>query len=286
MANITQLPTITTVTNTTTFVVINNSSTKRVSYLTIKNQLSNEIGKISSLTDVNVSSLSDNQILKYSTSTQTWNPTIIVTGTNTLLGLNDVDLSGKANGDVLTYSSSQSKWLATPSSSGALTSLSDVAISGTPFDGQVLKYSTSQGAWINDTDNTGSGSGGAYSRTTVSGVTSSISNGTTATISITGFKSYALLKIQTSAAAWVRLYTTSAARSSDSARAQTTDPTPGSGVIAEVITSGAQTQLMTPGVFGFNDDGTPATTIYAAVTNLSGSSAAITVTLTVLQLEA
>lgn len=131
-----------------------------------------------------------------------------------------------------------------------------------------------------------SGSSSAYSRTTAAGVTSSIANNATGNISITGFKSYSLLKIQTSAAAWVRLYTTSAARSSDSARAQTTDPTPGSGVIAEIITSGSQMQTMTPAVVGFNDDGTPGTTIYAAVTNLSGGSTAITVTLTLLQLEA
>jgi hypothetical protein len=84
----------------------------------------------------------------------------------------------------------------------------------------------------------------------------------------------------------VRLYTTSAARTSDSSRSQGTDPTPGTGVIAEIITTGPQTQLITPGVIGFNNDTLPTTTIYAAVTNLSGSSAAITVTLTLLQLEA
>jgi len=128
--------------------------------------------------------------------------------------------------------------------------------------------------------------GGGFSRNVSTGTTTSISNNTTATIAITGFKSYSLLSVQTSAASWVRLYTTSAARSSDSSRVQTTDPIPGSGVIAEVITSGNQTVLITPGVFGFNNDDTPATTIYAAVTNLSGSPAAISVTLKLLQLEA
>lgn len=284
MANITQLPNITTVTNTTTFVVVNNSSTKRISYLTIKDQLSNEIGKISALTDVNISGLSNNQVLKYNTSTHTWTPATIVTGTNTLLGLNDVDVSNRADGEVLTYSTSQGKWVAAVSSSGALNDLTDVVISGTPFDGQVLKYNTSLSAWVNGTDNTNGG--GVYSRTTATNATSSIYYNATANISFTGFKSYALLKVQTSAAARVRLYTTSAARSSDSARAQNTNPTPGSGLIAEVITSATQTVLMTPGVFGFNDDATPSTTIYAAVTNLTAGQQAITVTLTLLQLEA
>jgi hypothetical protein len=129
------------------------------------------------------------------------------------------------------------------------------------------------------------GSGGSYIRGTAQGATASIANNATGNISITGFKSYALFKIQTSAAAWVRLYTTNAARTSDNARIQTTDPTPGSGVIAEVITTGAQTQLMTPAIFGFNDDTSPNSTIYLAVTNLSGSTASITVTLTLLRLE-
>ena len=59
------------------------------------------------------------------------------------------------------------------------------------------------------------------------------------------------------------------------------------GVIAEVITttSGASTFVMTPGVIGWNDDGTPATTIYAKVQNLDSVSRTITVTLTLLPLE-
>jgi hypothetical protein len=91
--------------------------------------------------------------------------------------------------------------------------------------------------------------------------------------------------VQTSAAAWVRLYTDNTTRTSDNGRSQTSDPLAGAGVIAEVVTTGAQTQLITPAVVGFNNDGTPGTTIYARVTNNSGSTAAITVTLTLLQLE-
>ena len=81
------------------------------------------------------------------------------------------------------------------------------------------------------------------------------------------------------------MYTDSTSRSNDASRAETTDPTPGSGVIAEVITSGAATQVMTPGVIGWNDDSTPASTVYAKVVNKSGSTQAITVTLHYLALE-
>lgn len=131
---------------------------------------------------------------------------------------------------------------------------------------------------------TGSGTG-LQSRDSLSGTTSSIANNASAELNITGYKSYSLYKIQTSHAAWVRIYTDDAARDQDRTRSENVDPLPGSGVIAEVSTSGAETVLLSPGVIGFNNDSPVGTTIYAEVTNRSGSSAAITVTLTALRLE-
>ena len=110
-------------------------------------------------------------------------------------------------------------------------------------------------------------------------------NATDATAIFDGFKSYSLLKISTSAAAWVVLYTDSASRSADLLRDELTDPEPGSGVIAEIITTGSTGVLMSPGYFGFNNDTTTNTNIYAKITNKSASSAAITITLSLLQLE-
>lgn len=126
---------------------------------------------------------------------------------------------------------------------------------------------------------------GLESRSTAAGTTSSLANSASADLNITGFKGYALYKIQTSVSAWVRLYTDAASRSSDSSRLETVDPTTGSGVIAEVITSGGQTILMSPAVIGFNNETSPTTTIPCRVTNNSGSTAAVTVTLTLLKLE-
>jgi hypothetical protein len=123
-------------------------------------------------------------------------------------------------------------------------------------------------------------------RTTVSGTTASIANAATATINLAGFKGYVIYKIQTSAAAWIRLYTNVAARTADSTRAQGDDPASGAGVVVETISTGAQTIIISPGVHGFNDEATPISSIPIAVTNLSGVTAAITVTLTVLQIEA
>ena len=128
--------------------------------------------------------------------------------------------------------------------------------------------------------------GAGFSRTTANAATSSIANNASTNITITASKTYALQKIQTSAAAWVTLYTDATSRSSDGSRNETTDPTPGSGVIAEVITTGAATQLVTPGLIGFNNDGTPSTNVYLRVVNKSGSTQAITVTLHYLPLEA
>ena len=123
-------------------------------------------------------------------------------------------------------------------------------------------------------------------RTTASVTTASIANNATDNVAITGFKSYMVLKIQTNAAAWVRLYSDVASRTADASRDILTDPAPGSGVLAEFITSGSQTVIVTPAVLGFNNEGTPTTSIPVAVTNKSGSTRTITVILTLLQLEA
>jgi hypothetical protein len=109
--------------------------------------------------------------------------------------------------------------------------------------------------------------------------------GNSANLNITGFKSYLLMKVSVSVAAWVRIYSSDAYRTSDSTRAQGSDPLPGAGVIAEVITTGSQTILITPGTIGFNSDDTPTTDIYVAVVNNSGGTAVITITLSILQLE-
>jgi hypothetical protein len=115
--------------------------------------------------------------------------------------------------------------------------------------------------------------------------TSSLADGASGNITITGFKGYVLYKITSTHAAWIRLYSSSSARSSDASRLEGEDPLPGAGVIAEVITTGSQTILITPGTIGFNSDDTPTTDIYVAVVNKSGAAAAITVTLSILQLE-
>ena len=127
--------------------------------------------------------------------------------------------------------------------------------------------------------------GGLQSRSTAQ-VTQSIANQGSADVSITTPSGYALLSIATSHAAWVTLYSDTASRTSDASRAITNDPLPGSGVLAEVITTGNATQLITPGVICFNSGGASQNTTYAKIVNRSGSTNNIQVTLTYITIEA
>jgi hypothetical protein len=149
----------------------------------------------------------------------------------------------------------------------------------------VLKFNGSN--WVNDVDVSGEGTGGTLSsRTSRASTTATIANGASENITITGFKGYIIYKVQTSDAAWVRAYTSIAERTADESRTITTDPTPGSGVVTEVITTAAQTVNMAPATIGFSNENTPDVNIPIRVTNRSGASAAITVTLTLVQIEA
>jgi hypothetical protein len=208
-------------------------------------------------------------------------------GATTLDGLSDVVITGTpTTGQVIKFDGTN--WVngtdavGTGGGAAALDELSDVVITGTPTDGQVLKYDSGTSSWVNGQDLSST----IFTRQTVSGSTSSLADAATGPINIVGYKSYTLLKLETSAAAWVRIYVSEAARIADASRLEGVDPTPGSGVIAEVITTGAETVLISPATIGFNNESPVTTNIPVRVTNKSGATASITVTLTAIQLEA
>ena len=151
-------------------------------------------------------------------------------------------------------------------------------------------YYAHAGAWVRlaDFSEVGGGGGGSSLQTRINkvGVSASLTDGASGNVDIVGFKGYALLSITTDKAAWVRIYSNGATRTADASRLEVTDPTPDAGVIAEVITTGAETVLMSPSSMGFNMEATPTTNIPCAVTNKSGSTGTVSVTLNVLQLEA
>jgi len=151
---------------------------------------------------------------------------------------------------------------------------------GTAGSNEVLSWTGSDYAWVAQSG------GGASSRSTKTGTTTSLADAAEADLDITGFKSYALLAITTDRAARVRLYVSAATRTADASRAEGTDPTSDAGLIAEVITTGADTVIISPGAYGFNLESTPTTTIPCRVTNKSGGTSTVQVDLNILQLEA
>jgi hypothetical protein len=233
-------------------------------------------------THLNVSAASSNEVLQWDGSDYAWTA-LPSAGVTSLLGLTDVGSDG-SSGQVLTTDGSGNFTFTTVSGSGY--SDADVSahlnVSGASAS-QILSWTGSDFAWV--ADQTGGG-GSLPSRTSPSQVTSSIADGASANIDITGFKGYALYTITTSAAAWVTLYTDGAARTADSSRSESTDPTPDAGVIAEVITTGAGTVRLSPGTIGYNLESTPTTNIPITVRNKSGITTAITVAVEILQLEA
>jgi hypothetical protein len=220
----------------------------------------------------------------------TYSQSVVTSGSNVSLRLSGSD---STTDDILVTAGSNVSFTAvnangftinsTASGATNLDALTDVVIT-TPSNGQVLKYNGTQ--WVNGTDATSGGGTGLQSRTTANATTASIAGLASDNISITAAKTYALLKIQTSVSAWVTLYTDAASRTADASRTRFTDPAPGSGVIAEVVTTGSNAQLLTPAVYGFNNDSTPSSTVYLKVVNDSGLTSAITVTLTYVPLEA
>jgi len=133
---------------------------------------------------------------------------------------------------------------------------------------------------------TDGGGGGSQSRVIRTNQTSSLVDGAEADLDITGFKSYALLSITTDRAARVRLYVNAATRTADVSRAEGVDPTSDAGLIAEVITAGTGAVIISPGALGFNLENFTTSNIPCRVTNKSGSTSTVQVSLNILQLEA
>ena len=145
---------------------------------------------------------------------------------------------------------------------------------------------TSHGGMVGTINIVQFSSSSSTSRNVVSGSTGSLAQNAIGNITITGHKSYLLMNVGLSTAGWFRLYTDSASRTSDASRSVGEDPTPGSGVIAEVVTTGISTSIkISPFVPGGNMDSTPSTNMYVAIQNLSSTTQAITANLTILKLE-
>jgi hypothetical protein len=149
-------------------------------------------------------------------------------------------------------------------------------------NGQVLSTNGSGGlSWIN----AGGGGGSLPSRTTVTATTNSLAPNANSTATVTAFKGYSLYKMSVSTATWVRVYNSFQSMVADASRSASTDPLPTAGVLAEVITSRSDTVSFSPGISCYNNDTSVNSKTYLAIKNLSSSTTAINVTMTVLQTE-
>ena len=192
--------------------------------------------------------------------------------------------SGPTSGHVLSWNGSDYAWVAQTTDTNTTTFLGLTDTPSAFTAGKWLKVNAG-GTALEETDPPSSA--GLSPRSTATATTATVAAGADINLDITGVAiSYGILKKATTHPAWVVLYISQAARTADSTRAITTDPVPGSGVVAEVITVGDVTQVISPMLCGYNDESTPVTTVYAKVRNETTSSNTIGVTITFVPLEA
>lgn len=118
-------------------------------------------------------------------------------------------------------------------------------------------------------------------RATAAASTGALAAGATASVNVSLAKTSDILNLATNYPAWVRVYSTAAARTADASRPITQDPVPGAGVVLEVLTSSLQLSIpMSPVPSFANGDGTPGPTAYLSITNMDTVSRSITATLT------
>ena len=150
--------------------------------------------------------------------------------------------------------------------------LHDVDLSTAPTDGQVLTYDDTDGVWKAAT------SSSYPTIQTVSKSTASIATGVNETLTINIAQGYRLLKIETNFAARVRLYTTTAGRDADVSRDLNVPFSESIGLLMDATTDSSLLSYDLPILIdGYVASGTA---IPMTITNISGATRTINVTLT------
>jgi len=131
-------------------------------------------------------------------------------------------------------------------------------------DGQVLAWNNTAELW-QPADIVLSGTG----RRSITHTTETLAQNASEDITLTNAgRSGLIMQLETDDAVWVVFYVSTAARTADSSRLKTEDPEPGSGIVAEFITTGNEIVLATPPAAYFNGESTPLAEIYGRITNL------------------
>lgn len=127
----------------------------------------------------------------------------------------------------------------------------------------------------------GTGGGSVEPRATVAKTTAALADQSSETGVITMATGYRVFQLETSVPARVRLYDTIANRDADAARAIGDDPVGDHGLVLEYITAtGLLAATLSPAVDGYSLESTPDIHIPYRITNLSGGTSPVTVTLT------
>ena len=230
------------------------------------------VGSINDLTDVDTTSAAptDGQALIWNNVNGEWVPGNVVAdiGSTSIDALVDVDTTSVAptDGQVLVWSASDSEWIPgdqTGDSGGVTSILAGAGISIDQSTGDVTVTATG-----------GGGGGSATGRLTESQTASSGA----ATFTELGH-SGTLVDVTSSLDAWITLYGSAASRTSDASRSYSTDPTPGSGVLAEFYITAGSTIAATPGTTYFNSDTSSTEALYLAVRDQSGAAVDSAVTI-------
>lgn len=151
-------------------------------------------------------------------------------------------------------------------------------------EGHVLTVSSGVPAWAPATG----GTGALPLRDEIVETTGSLADAASEDIDVTaiGASSLRLISLETDVEARVRVYGTDADRDADAARPVGTDPTGDHGVLLDfVTTTGDLAPRLSPQVDCSNLDAMPTDTLYMRVTNLSGSTDTVEVTLTYIPTE-
>lgn len=178
-------------------------------------------------------------------------------GTTSIDDLTDVDTSTTppTTGQVLEWNGTN--WVPSTQAAGGVTSI--IAGSGISVDQATGDVTITA---------TGGGGGGSTGSRLSEGQTASSGAATFTGLGHSG----TFVSVTSSLDAWIVFYGSTADRTSDAGRSYSTDPTAGSGVLAEFYITAGSTVLATPGTTYFNNDTSVTEALYVAVRDQAGAS--------------